>query len=280
MTALVLWLAFGKLAGVYETGIQALSETISKPPKRTQRRLFLSGLVNKPPLRWWLRDPVSRASFSLTIAYLCRDRDVKLRVYPGLAPVLVMPLVFLLQSSRGISAGSFGLAFSSSYLGLMPLLALDLLKYSQQWQASDLFRVAPISGPAPLCHGARRAVLLFFTLPLLLLFSAAGWALGHHDSSFLLLLPGIIALPIYSLIPCLGGKAVPLSKAGEEAKAAGRAVQMVVVMVSAGLLAGAASMAWSFHWFWWLILAETLIAIPLYLGLRASVNAAGWEPID
>ena len=50
------------------------------------------------------------------------------------------------------------------------LLALNLLQYSQHWQASDMFRAAPMPGPAPLCHGARQAVFWFLTFPLLVLF--------------------------------------------------------------------------------------------------------------
>jgi hypothetical protein len=43
--------------------------------------------------------------------------------------------------------------------------------------------------------------------------------LMHHDNStLLLLLPGMLALPVYALVPCLLGEAVPLSKPTEEAK--------------------------------------------------------------
>jgi ABC-2 type transport system permease protein len=91
ITALVLWIAFDKLARDYETGLQALNETVSTRGKKRSQRRWLDRLVNVPPLRWWLRDPVARASFLLTAAYLVRDRDVKLRVYPGIAPILIIP---------------------------------------------------------------------------------------------------------------------------------------------------------------------------------------------
>ena len=44
---------------------------------------MLDRLVEVPLVRWWLRDPVERAAVRLCGAYLLRDRDVKLRVYPG-----------------------------------------------------------------------------------------------------------------------------------------------------------------------------------------------------
>ena len=62
---------------------------------------LLEILVDMPPLRWWLRDSVARASFLLTAAYLVRDRDVKLRVYPALAPYLVIPILFAVKGLAG-----------------------------------------------------------------------------------------------------------------------------------------------------------------------------------
>ena len=61
ITALVLWIAFDKLARDYETGLQVLNETVSTRIKRGNHRLWLDQLVNVQPLTWWLRDPVARA---------------------------------------------------------------------------------------------------------------------------------------------------------------------------------------------------------------------------
>jgi len=177
-TAVVLWLAFGTLARDYGAGLQTLNEASTLRPRGRARRRWIDLAVAMPPLRWWLRDSVSRAAFLLTAAYLVRDRDVKLRVYPGLAPMLVMPILFLVQEHGRDGGGAFGGAFAGVFLGLIPVLGLTLVQYSQQWQAADLFRAAPIAGPAPLCHGARQAVLCLLTLPVLLIFGVIAWAAG------------------------------------------------------------------------------------------------------
>ncbi len=283
VTATVLWLAFGKLAGDYESGLQTLQETLPTKPKQRARRRWIGVLVNVPPLRWWLRDSVERASFLLTAAYLFRDRDVKLRVYPGVAPMLVMPIIFLLQATgRNGSGGDggFGIAFAGAFLGLLPMLGMNMLQYSQQWQAADLFRAAPMPGPAPLCHGARRAVLLFLTLPMLVLLGLFAWFIRQDNSSLLLLVPGIITMPIFALVPCMGGKAVPLSQPTEEAKSAGRGLTMLGAMLVSMALAGIASFARHSGWFGWFLLIEAVVAAGVYIGVRASLSTARWQPME
>jgi hypothetical protein len=283
VTLLSLWLAFGQLARDYGAGLQTLNESVAAPRSRGRRR-GLDGLLHRPPLRWWLRDSVSRAAFRLTAAYLFRDRDVKLRVYPGIAPIMVMPLLFLFQdfARRGGSGGGGGFttAFAGSYLGLVPLLGLNLLQYSQQWQAADLFRVAPMPGPAPLCHGARRAVLCLLAFPVLVGLGLLAWLVKRDVGQLELMLPGIIALPVYALLPCLGGRAVPLSLPTEEAKSAGRGLTMIGVMLVALALAGVTSWAWQGGWLWWLVAGETVLVAGLYAGLRHRVTAARWPSID
>jgi hypothetical protein len=278
-TATVLRLAFGKLAQDYGTGLQVLNESTGSNPRPRATRRWLHAIVRMPPLCWVLRDSVTRASFILTVAYLVRDRDVKLRLYPSVAPMLVMPLILLLRE-RGTGAGSFAVAFAGTYLGLIPLLGLNLLQYSQHWAAADIFRAAPMPGPAPLCDGARQAALWFLTAPVLVLYGLIFLLLGTEPARLALLLPGLIALPVYSLVPCLGGKAVPLSLPNEEAKSAGRGLQMILVMLISGSLSGVAMWAWSAGFFLWLVLGELIVAAGLYAMMRASLVGARWSSLE
>jgi ABC-2 type transport system permease protein len=280
-TGVALWLAFGKLAHDYGTGLQTLGEARTFQPRQRARRRWLAALVSLPPLRWWLREPVSRASFLLTAAYLLRDRDMKLRVYPSLASMLVMPVIMMVQGRGSADAGSgFSFAFAGMFLGIIPVLGLNLVQYSQHWQAADLFRAVPLAGPAPLCHGARRAVLCFLTLPALLLLALIAWALRNPLSNLAMLLPGIIALPVFALIPGLNGHGVPLSMPTEEAKSASRGLSMLGVMVASGALSGVAAWAWSGGWFGWLLLVELIALGPIYVWLRASISGAKWPSLE
>jgi ABC-2 type transport system permease protein len=192
----------------------------------------------------------------------------------------VIPFVFLFQSKGQATQSGLGVAFTGGYLGLVPMLGLNLLQYSQQWQASDLFRSAPMAGPAQLCHGARRAVLVFLTAPMLLLFGVVAFAFRDRVGDVSLVLPGLIALPLYSLIPCLGGKGVPLSRPADEAKSAGRGLTMAGVVVISMLLGFAAMVAVSRGWLYWLILCEAAVVGVVYGLIRSSLGRVRWGSLE
>ena len=281
-TALVLALSFGKLAGDYEAGLQTLNERATPAPKSGERRRWLDRVVGVPPLSWWLRDPVSRASFLLTAGYMLRDRDVKLRLYPGIAPMLVLPLIFVIRGHEPHGPGQlmFGPAFAFAYLGLLPLLALTILQYSQQYQASDIFRAAPIAGPGQIMNGARRAVMLLITLPVGIFFVAVIWMAMPSVKSLLLALPGLLMLPIFSVIPHVATQCIPFSRPSEEAKSARRGVSFMLAMLCSVGIAGVAMFASWMGWLLWMLLAEAAVVVPVYVMLRRSINRSRWLLAD
>jgi ABC-2 type transport system permease protein len=282
ITATVLWLAFGKLAATYESGLQSLSEAQPARPRLPSGRGGLERLLGFAPLHWWLRDPVERASFLLCAAYLLRDRDVKLRVYPGIAPMLVLPVVFLMGGTRGGpgSGNEFGLVMAGAYLGIVPILGVSMLQYSQQWQAADLFRATPLAGPGPLCHGARRAVLFFLALPVVAIAMVLMTLISGSPAPLLMLIPGLLLMPVCSMIPCLSGGGVPLSLPTEEAKSAGRGVMMFGAMIGAAVVSGMAAFAKSFGWFWPFVGVELLLVLAVCRVLGAKIRSARWKPME
>jgi ABC-2 type transport system permease protein len=276
-TALVVWLAFVKLAENYGAGLQTIGEsTVRSKTRSGSQRRWTEIIAAVPPLKWF--SPVSRAGFILTTAYLFRDRDVKLRVFPGIAPMLIIPFIFLLQDKQAMEG--FGVAFSSAFLAMLPMLTLDMLQYSQQWQASDIFRVAPTNGPAELCSGARRAVLCVLAVPSIILVGFILWMVQHNISHLVLFLPGLMLAPVVSLVPAALGRGVPLSLPNEEIKSAGRSLKMFLVMFVAIGISGVASAAFKFGYLWWVILAEVVILLPLYFGLLVFVSRKRWKPLE
>jgi hypothetical protein len=162
---------------------------------------------------------------------------------------------------------------------MIPLMGLTILQYSQQWQASDVFRAAPMLGPGALFNGARRAIVCFMALPVIGGFGLIILLVNRDPSQLLLLLPGVIALPVFTLVPGLGGKGVPLSLPTEEAKSTSRGLAMMGAIIASMVLAGLVAWAWYGGWFWWLVLGETIIAAGLYLAMRRSISKARWSSL-
>lgn len=280
-TAGVLWGSFGRLARDYEKGVQRIAERPVSVTRR-RRRIPFSMLADYPPLRWLLRDPVERSSFLLIAAYLTRDRDVKLRFYPGVAPMLVLPIFMLLPGRAGDARGlgEFSSSFVASFLAMTPLLTINILQHSQQWAASDVFRTAPLTGPAKICAGARLAVLVMVVTPMVILYAVLLYLLAPQSSRMLLLLPGLISLPGFALLPNLGGRAVPLSRPPEEAKSASRGLEMVGGMVASLALAGIATACWTLNVFLPFLVIEVGLMALVYTLWRRSIERASWEAVQ
>ena len=231
-------------------------------------------------LSWLLRNPVERAGFLLVGGYMFRDRDVKLRLYPGLVPMMMMPVVMLANGLRHRGADGFMLVLAGSYLPLIPMTALNLLRFSQHWQAADVFLVTPTPGPGHLMIGARKAVEVFLVLPALLLVGAGFIWVGGGPSSLLQLLPGILALPVYSRISGLSSNQLPLSLPGEEAKSAGRGLMIFLAMMSAMAVGGAAAAAKSFGHFNTFLIAEAVITCVSAVLMDTRTRNLRWTPLE
>ncbi|MCW1924595.1 hypothetical protein OKA05_18670 [Luteolibacter arcticus] len=279
VTAGVLVLAFGKMASTYEEGLQTLAESRPRPPRNSGDRRWIDRVTDLPLLSWMLRDPVTRASFRLSAAYMMRDRDMKLRLYPGLAPMLMMPAIFLLQgSSRTI--GEFGIAIAGGYVGLVPLTAMGLLQYSQHWQAADLYRLAPVPGPGRFILGAVIAIGTVLVVPALLVLATAMFFLPGGLYHLPLLLPGLIALPVYALAPGAIDKTVPLSKPTEESKSAGRGAWMFLMMMSAMVLPGLGLAAKYLGGFGIFLAIEAVLSAGACFALVRAISRKQWDPIE
>lgn len=278
-TVAVPWLAFGRLADAYGEGVQNLNEVRPVAPGSGNRRSWVDRLMSVPPLSWLLRDAVTRQAFRLTAAYMLRDRETKLRLYPGVAPVLALPLIFAIQGIH--RDGGTPMIISGSYLAILPMMALGLLQYSQSWQATDVFRATPISGPAPFIHGARHAVMWLLVLPTsVALATLAVFILPGGISNFPMLLPGFIALPAYAMVPGAVGQAIPLSLPAEEAKSAGRGLRLMLAMFSAMILGGFAYFARSTGWFGWFLAGETAVVAFLCFCFRKAIQKLEWPAAE
>jgi len=291
VTSLVLWLAFDKLAKSYEAGWQTLNESTAPKVKEGRQVRFFTNLAQKAPVSWWLKGSVERVAFVLTAAYLIRDRETKLRVYPSIASVFMMPIVMAISNPERHYPGpagahishvvdpimsTMGLAFAGAFLGYMPMSALNFLAYSQQWKASEVFRMAPMRGPWAIQRGAQVATVVLLVLPMLIVLIGLAFAL-HQVAYLPLVLPGLLLVPAYALVPALLQGSVILSQPSEEAKAASRGCALVGVMFVAMGFAGVAMLAWQLEWFTFVLSVEIVLVLAFCFIANGRLKVKPWR---
>jgi hypothetical protein len=116
-------------------------------------------------------------------------------------------------------------------------------------------------------------------VPAIIAFGILAWFTQGNVVQLLLLLPGLIAMPVYALIPSLRG-AVPLSQPTDEVKSAGRGLSMAGIILLSTIIAGIATLSWIEGFFWYFVAIELLVAICLYTAINSKLNRKRWAPVD
>jgi len=267
-TSALTYSAIGKLAPSYGEALAKLGES-RRRASAPKRALDITRRRRNPVLRWWLRDPIERASFRLAAAYMRRDREIKLRLYPSLSSFIIFPLMGLLDRRAGIS--TFIPLMTIWTLGTLPVTAMETLRSSSQAAAADIFATAPLESAASIFFGVRKAAIFFLLLPalcvaaVLILFLSSG-----GERALVLALPGLVAMPTVSLLPACLESYLPLSWlpriGGQSSK---NVVVMFGTMITMGILAVLSYVAWTMDFLWVLLAVEMgVVALVHWLLVR------------
>jgi ABC-2 type transport system permease protein len=281
VTAVTSWLALEKLGNAYGQGLMNLNESegTAKGSSKPRGR-WLAAMVKLPPLSWWLRDPVEREAFKLTTAYLARDREVKMRLYPGVAPLLIMPLVMLFSGGTGKGGAEAAImmqGFATCFLGMVSMQAMLFLGCSEHWRASAFYHVAPLPHWTPLFHGSRKAVLACLSFPVLIVQTTLLCSMQRSFTPLALSLPALFFLPVFSLVTGLLGQWLPLSKPPEDVKnTAAGCLMMVGSMVAAGIVGGLASWMWHIGHFGFYLAVEAALMLGVSFLMKYVMRDTPW----
>jgi hypothetical protein len=262
------WGANRFLAEGYARQVAALGEASAREkPARPARPVRAAPAWLGRLLAALLPDPVERGAFRLARAYLARDRDMRMRVYPSLALIIVFPVLAILDQAR---YGRMGAVMTIFMVGTLPATAMMTFRMSPHYAAAELFRYVPIHGSASLFHGVRKAMLTLLMLPALAVGGALLW-FGTIDHQRLLLgIPALLAIPTLSLMDGLTRDYLPLAIA----PVGGRQGALNIGMMMFGFIwlatfAGLGTLAQAQGWFWQMVAGEVaVIAVVHPLMLR------------
>ncbi len=164
-TFLLFFISFRRISMQYADRLSALqvsSEKRDRTSKIFKKRKKSIAFI-------FLNRPEAEAGYELSIQMFKRDRLIKMGAYA----LFGMPLAFILitMMDRGLE-DPFAGWFSSptSYLGVffiffMIYSFLTLIRYATDWEASWIFRVAPITSPGLIYRGIKLMIFSRFVIP-------------------------------------------------------------------------------------------------------------------
>lgn len=286
-TVVVAWIGIGKLSAGYAhlipvsgdvpSGGDASAASAGAPVAGASPRNAASEDTSvrrwsHPLLSRWMRDPIEWSAFRLGVAYIRRDREVKLRVYSSLSMFVVFVVLSLIDTRR--HNGQFMPLMMLVMSGTVPLTVMETMRMSSHFAAAEIFQAAPLESSSALFHGVRKAVVVLVQLPiavaamLLVVFVTKPREMGLS-----LAVPVLIALPTLSLAPGLLGSYVPFSMAPRRGRQSSQNIATVLVTMGlAGALIGLSYLAWKAGFLWILVPIEVVGMILMHVLLLGVIK--------
>jgi hypothetical protein len=282
---LLLALAFKKLSAGYSPSMTRAVAAPLPPPVAEAASNELRSRAGESLKSLVLGSPPERATFELVKTYLLRNREIKLRLYPSLAYILIFP--FLGMFTEGLAdpfesgEGRFYAMMGAGMISSTGLAAVESLLFSEHYKAAYILRVAPITRIGYIRSGFRKAVFIYIVLPgfaVLFALYAALWANPLH--ALLVLLPWLAIAPAQLMVPFLFREALPLSRKYQKGEQSARNILIFIVSFTVLIvLAVAQGIALSMNFPYALFLAiVAVIALLCYVVLRAMTDES--RPID
>jgi hypothetical protein len=234
-TVVLAWFAVGKLAAPFSevasrSGLVGAAEEMSSADRAGSASLRTRSW--NPITRLWVRGPIEQAAFGLATAYIRRDREIKLRLYPQFG-MFVMFMVFALTDWK--RERSHNALFVVMMAPVIPVMVVETLRMSSQHAASDLFRYSPLTSASSLFHGVRKAAILLVQLPIVALAIALiAFKPGADAEALEMALAVVLAMPTLSLLPGAFGSFLPLSQPPRRGEISSRNTGVTVAMTIIG----------------------------------------------
>ena len=157
----------------------------------------------------------------LVSAYLRRDRTTQLRFFPELGSLVIILIILFKEGDFFLNwiGKSFTIWLALGASTLFFFIGLGLIgpflgqiRYSEHWNATWLFRCAPLTATHALWRGAQATALVYIVFPYTLLLTAVATFFWPPFWGGFYLLPGLIGLLCYVVFHPKPGSGLPLSQ--------------------------------------------------------------------
>ncbi|MEW6131316.1 MAG: hypothetical protein AB1757_30080 [Acidobacteriota bacterium] len=235
--SIVGFIALRKIAGGYATFVSRLAfdssnyvEVKPQPFRSAAEAVQLSRAEKFGKIKaLFLRYPVERAVFDLVASYIKRDREIKIRLYPTFAYFIIFPLLGLISEELSDpfynTSYTFGALVGGAMISFVMMSAIEVLLFSEHYQAAYIFRVAPVENLSHIHQGLRKATFIYFGLPgavILFLLYALIWRNALH--AFLIIAPWVMLAPSLAMLSFLRREILPLSRKYQKGQQSARSM--------------------------------------------------------
>ncbi|WP_415298100.1 ABC transporter permease [Clostridium perfringens] len=182
-------LIYFKIAKKFEDYIQKLNDNTYKGKDRIPFSFKIGNLV--------CRSSTEKSFFNFTVNIIKSERNFKLKTYPNIAMSLVFPFIFLfnfIRSYESFADWKNHMANSNEFFTLyicifMLTPVILMVKYSDQFKASWIYKAVPIDDMASIFKGTYKGVFYKMILPVYTILALVYlWVFG------LRIIPQIIAI--------------------------------------------------------------------------------------
>jgi len=251
---------YSRLMPSFERNLEKLLSDTSKRKDKVNR---LDNLLAKV----MCRNKEENVFFRFAARMMKREREFKLKVYPGIGIAIVFPFIFIFNElrERTIADISTGRLFLFIYFcNILIPTVVHMLRFSDSYKGSWLLKAAPLERLSAAYSGALKALLVKIYIPVFLLVSLAFvWIFTGRILPDLLavLLVGIVqTLITYKL---LNNESYPFSRSFEFAQEEGSGVKMIFPVLLTGVF-GLVHLLISFvNYGIYVYIAILILAIPL-----------------
>ncbi len=229
------------------------------------------------------RTPTGRAAFELVWTVCSRDRQFKLRTYPTLAFLILLPAFWLFSGYGGVSQALEELPRTRKhlfvlYMGCMMIpAALIQLRFSADWQAAWVYFAAPVRKPGEIITAAMWAIVARFVLPAYLVISVLTLAVWGPAIWADLLMAGSATLLMCILQSMLFGRRLPFAEQFGVMEGSGRMNRSLLFMLLPAALGG---LHLGLTMLPMAVVAATPVLLAVALLLLRSYRRTPWSAIE